>query len=205
MLRSRETRRAWAAAESEDAGPTLFWLVRHLRAAGVLTAESPSLRRLAAVAAEVGEQLPVQLGLIKPEALPPDWLSLLAAADRTAGPDGVIAVAAVLPEVDGAQCVIADLFSGADGTTLHVQCAGWPEPRLNGMVSVERFRWSARDDLGGWYVWGECSSSYGNGHAELEFQLCPAIDPKARALDIIVTGITRQVTVTVPLDWREGL
>jgi hypothetical protein len=203
-LFSYGTRAAWTG-EDEGEEPTLFWLASHLLAAGVLTTDSPSLRRLAAVAAQTGKHLPGQLSLIEPDALPADWLSLQAAADRHDSPAGVIPVAAVLPEVDGAQCVIAELVSEADCATLQVLCTGWPEPRRHGRVRIEQFSWSARDDLGDRYVSQEGSWSYSNGHADLDLRFCPAINPQARELDIILTGTTTQVTVTVLLDWQESL
>jgi len=202
LLSHGRTRFGWAADEAE---PALFWLASHLLAAGVLTVESRSLRRLATVAERLGEHLTGQLSLTQPEALPADWLSLEAAAKREDGPAGMIPVAAVLPEIDGAQCVITELASEADGATLHVRCAGWPEPRRHGIIRIDQFWWSARDDLGGSYACREGSWSYSNGHADLDLRLFPAIDPRARVLDIILAGPTTQVTVSVPLDWQEAL
>jgi hypothetical protein len=205
LLRSARAHRAWAAAEDEDGEPSLFWLACHLLAAGVLATDSASLRRLVAVAAKVGEQLPDGLSLVQPDVLPADWLSLQAAEGREDGPAGMIPVAAVLPEVDGTQCVIAELVSAADGATLYVHCTGWPETRRYRMVSIEQFCWTARDDRGGWYVSEEGGSSYSNGHAALELRFRPAISPQARRLDITLTGPTTQVTVAVPLHWQDAL
>jgi hypothetical protein len=35
--------------------------------------------------------------------------------------------------------------------------------------------------------------------------LRPPIDPRARTLQIILTGPDSEASVTVPLDWQEGL
>jgi len=203
LLRSGRLHRPRAAALDDE--PVLFWLASQLLAAGVVTADSASLRRLAAAAARLGEDLPSQLSGIQADELPADWVGLLAAADRGDGPDGMVAIAVALPEVDGARCVIGELFSEADGASLHVHCAGWPEPHRHGLLHIDRFWWSARDDLGGWYDSDDGSGSYRNGHADLDLRFRPAISPRARTLDIILTGITTQVTVTVPLDWQEAL
>jgi hypothetical protein len=37
----------------------------------------------------------------------------------------------------------------------------------------------------------------------MDLQFTPALDPRAGSLDIILTGATTRVTVTVPLDWQE--
>ena len=205
LLRSAHGRMA-RASDDEDAEPTLFWLVNHLLAAGALTPDSGSARRLAAAARQLGKHLPGQLSLVQPDALPAEWVSLQAAAkDRHDGPAGMIPVAAVLPEVDGARCVIGELISAADTATLYVHCTGWPEMGRRGLVRIGQFWWSARDNLGGLYVLEESEWSYGNGEADLGLRLSPALDPRAEALDITLTGTSRQITVTVPLDWKETL
>jgi hypothetical protein len=111
----------------------------------------------------------------------------------------------VLPKVDGTQCIIEDLVSKPESATMQVHARGWPEPREPGGARSEQIWWSARDDVGGWYVVGEGSSSYGHGEADLDLVISPVINPQARALDIILTGTTTRVTVTVPLDWQDGL
>jgi len=183
--------------------PNLAGMAADLLAAGVLTTSSESLRRLAGAAAHFDVPLPGPLAAIEPTSLPADWLSLRARADREDGPTGIIAVAAVLPEVDGAQCVIGELVSDRDSATMQIHARGWPEPRHHGGLPIEKFEWTARDDLGGWYLLGTGGWSYSDGEADLDLRLTPALDPGARSLDIILTGATTRVTVTVPLDWRE--
>jgi hypothetical protein len=190
--------------EDRDLLPPLQ-IASHLVAAGVLGTDSPSLGRLAAAAVRLGTQLPDPLAAIEPADLPASWLGLLSRTDCTDGPTGAIPVAAVLPEADGAQCVIVELVSDSESATMQVHARGWPEPRQPFGVRSDQIWWSVRDDLGGGYVVGEGSSSWGNGEADLDLEIRPAINPQARALDIILTGATTQVTVTVPLDWQEGL
>ncbi len=184
--------------------PNVARIAADLLAAGVITTSSKSLRRLAGAAARFGVRLPGSLAAIQPADLPADWLSLRARAGRTGGPTGVIPVGAVLPEVDGARCVIGDLSSDADSATVQVHARGWPEFWHEGGLRIEQFRWTARDDLGGWYVLDHSGGSYSDDEADLDFRFSPALDSRARLLDIILTGTTTQVSVTVPLDWREG-
>jgi hypothetical protein len=183
----------------------LLVMAGDLLAAGVLTTSSEPVRRLAAVARHVGAPLSGAFADVESGDVPADWLSLLASAGRTDGPAGVIPIAAVLPEVDGALCVIAELVSDKDSATIQIHARGWPEPRFGGGVRIEQFWWSARDDLGGWYFVGDGGGSYGGDEADLELRFSPAIDPQARALDLILTGPSRQVVVTVPLTWQEQL
>jgi hypothetical protein len=188
---------------SDNDPSSLTGMAADLLAAGVISMSSESLHRLAGAAAYFGVQLPGSLAAIEPASLPADWLSLRAKAGREDGPTGIIAIAAVLPEVDGARCVIGELASDADSATMQVHAYGWPEPRHGGGMRIEKFEWTARDDLGGWYLLGNGGGSYSNGAADLDLQFTPTLDPKARSLDIILTGATTQVTVTVPLDWQE--
>jgi len=192
-----------AAPMLADDTPNLFGMAADLLAAGVVTTASGSLRRLVAAAAHLGVRPPIALAAIEPGSLPADWLSLRARAEREDGPTGIIAVAAVLPEADGAQCLIGELASDVDSATMQVHARGWPEPQHRGGVRVEKFEWTARDDLGGSYLLGTGGWSYSDGEADLDLHFTPALDPGARSLDIILTGATTRVTVTVPLDWRE--
>ncbi len=187
---------------SEDTS-SLVGMAADLLAAGVVSTSSESMRRLAGAAAHLGVRLRGSLATIEPAGVPADWLTLHARADREDGPVGIIAAAAVLPVVDGAQCVIGELVSDADSATMQVHARGWPESRHHGGLRVDPFEWTARDDLGGWYVLGYRGGSSGGDEADLDYEFSPALDSRARSLDIILTGATSRVTVTVPLDWQE--
>jgi hypothetical protein len=210
LLARQSTDLDWPSDDDPDVSDDgdllpLLRIARHLVAAGVLRTDSPSLRRLAAAAAQSGTPLPDPLAAIEATDLPAGWLSLLSRADCTDGPTGAIPIAVVLPEVDGVQCVIVELVSDSESATVQVHARGWPEPREPFGVRSDQIWWTARDDLGGGYVVREGSSSYGNDEADLDLEISPAINPKARVLDIILTGTTTQVTASVPLDWQEGL
>lgn len=194
----------WESDDDRDEQPR-FRVVSHLLAAGLLRTESPSLRRLATAAGRLDTPLPEPLAAIEPSELPADWLSLLSRTNCTDGPTGAIPIAVALPEVDGVQCVIVELDSDPESATMQVHARGWPEPRQALRMRSDQIWWSARDDLGGGYLVAESGSSWGNGEADLDLEISPAINPQARVLDIILTGITTQVTVSVPLDWQEGL
>jgi hypothetical protein len=191
-------------ADYEDGGdwPGVFELAADLLAAGVLTIQSPSLARLAAVARWLKRRLPDPLTGVEPGVVPAEWLSLLARAASTDGPTGVIPVAAALPVVDGAHCVVTELESEADSMALQVHAQGWPDPHRYGVGRAELFRWSARDDVGGWYTSSESGWSYSDGEADMDLRLRPAANPRAHELRIILTGRTAEASVTVPLNWQ---
>ena len=42
------------------------------------------------------------------------------------------------------------------------------------------------------------------GHSDLTLRLTPALHPAATSIDVVLTGKSGRVTVTLPLDWQEG-
>jgi hypothetical protein len=176
-------------------------VVGALQAVAGLTAGSPALSRLAALAGRLGIDFPAVLRpLIRPVELPGAWASVLDHRGAADGPQRVAAVAGVLPEVDGARFALAGLDSGANSATLRVLAWGWqPSPRRD--LGGDRFSWWARDDRGRWHLAREHGAHYGGGQVDLLVELGPALDPDARALEIIVRGPSGQAAVTVPLRW----
>jgi len=205
LLRSAQTDLDFESDDDNRGEQLLFRAASHLLGAGVLTNDSPSLGRLAAAGARLGTKLSEPLAAIEPTELPADWLSLLSRDDQTDGPTGAIPVAAVLPEVDGIQCIIEELLSNPESATMHVHARGSAEPWQLGGARSEQIWWSARDDVGGRYVVGEGGWSSDDDEADLDLEITPAINPEARVLDIILTGSATQVTVSVPLNWQESL
>ena len=183
-------------------------LVRALRAAGVLPPNSPALARLVALIRRLGQTVPGELAVAAPAGpadLPEAWLASLEQGPGAgpAGPAAAATAVAVLPELDGARCVIAGLLTdtGSDSTTMHV--LGWGWPWTGGMFEDlwQPFSWWARDDAGRWYRGSE--GGYGNnGHmAEFQIELRPPVHPAAASLEVTLIGMSGQVTATIPLTW----
>jgi hypothetical protein len=180
-----------------------------LLAAGVLQPGDPALARLAAVARRRGLGLPGPLAAIPPAPLPDDWAFLADRLGCEKGAAGVVFAAAVLPEVDGVRCVITELASRPDITTLRVFAPAWPliehgAGLLHGMPQHDdRFHWDVRDDLGHRYA----TSAYAGGGsvngAEFPLRLHPPVSAQARELEITLSGRTAQGSVRVPLDWQD--
>ncbi len=176
-------------------------VVKALQAAAGLTPDSAALSRLAVLAGRLGIGFPPGLRpLVRPVELPEAWVSVLDHLGAGDGPDGVAAVAAVLPEVDGARFALADLDSAAVSATLRTVGWGW-EPRPRPFSGHPRYSWWARDDQGRWHVGRRRRGTHGRGPADLLVEFGPALDPGARALEIIARGPSSQAAVTVPLRW----
>jgi hypothetical protein len=174
-------------------------VVGALQAATGLTG-SAALGRLAALADRLGIPFPPALRpLARPAGLPDAWQSVLEHRGAADGPDRVAAVAAVLPEVDGARFAVAGLDSAADSATLRVMAWGWqPSP----LTSLEdRFSWWARDDRDRWHLAREYGAHFGGGQVDLLVEFGPAIHPEARSLALLVRGPASQAAVTLPLRW----
>ena len=190
-----------AVSESHLAG--LTEAVAALRAVAGLTPGSPALSRLAMLAGQLGIEFPAALrSLVRPVTLPAAWVSVLDHRGAADGPDQGAAVAAVLPEVDGARFALAGLDSAAVSATLHAVRWGW-EPRPLPGFGEQRHSWWARDDQGRWHVARTRGGTRG-GVVDLLVEFGPALHPDARSLELIVRGPASQALVTLPLRWLES-
>ncbi len=187
------------AGDSQLSG--LTEVVRTLQDAAGLSPGSAALSRLAILAGRLGIEFPAGLrALVRAVELPGAWMSVLNHRGAADGLDRVAAVAAVLPEVDGARFALTDLDSTAASATLRTVGWGW-EPRPLPFPGAPRYSWWARDDRGRWHVARLPGEHHGRGPADLLIEFAPALDPDARTLEIIMRGPSSQAAVTVPLRW----
>ena len=180
-----------------------------LLAAGVLQPGDPALARLTAVARRMDLGLPGPLAAIPPAPLPAEWAGLADRIGSQKGASGVVFAAAVLPEVDGVRCVITELASRPDITTLRVFAPAWPliehgAGLVHGMPQHDdRFHWDVRDDLGRRYATSAYTGGGSINGAEFPLRLHPPVSAQARELEITLSGRTAQGSVRVPLDWQD--
>lgn len=128
--------------------------------------------------------------------LPSPWASVLSRSQHRDGRTGVIPLAAVLPELDGARFVLAGLSSWERQLSVPFAAWGWsPRPRV--FRPGQPFSWWARDDAGHWYV-GRTGPFHSMART-YQVEFTPPLHPDARSLDIILTGSAARVTVSVPL------
>ncbi len=174
----------------------------------MLAPDSPALARLATLIRRLGQTVPDELAdaiAAGPADLPEAWLATLEQGSW-AGPAEQASAAtavAVLPELDGARCVIAGLLTdaGADSTTMQV--LGWGFPWIGGMFQDlwQPFSWWARDDAGRWYRGSEGGYGRSGEMSEFQIELRPPVHPEATSLEVALIGMSGQVTATIPVTW----
>jgi hypothetical protein len=189
------------------------WQARHLSGGvkallgtGLITPDNEAIARLATLARRLGVSMPLDLPAGPDTDLPERWLSVLDATSATDGPTGVAAAAAVLPELDGTRWTIAGLRSKTESAELQV--LGWGadgEHSRHHYMTPSKFSWWARDNTGRWHIADQAGGSWGGMHTDLTLKLTPALHPAATSIDVVVTGRSGQVTVTLPLDWTPAL
>jgi hypothetical protein len=171
-----------------------------LRGVNAIGPDDPAVRRLVTIARLNQLRLPADLAEVAVTDLPPAWRNVLDYAGAQDGPVGFAPVAAVLPELDGTRWAIAGLRSGPASAELQVLSWGltW-HPLRN---SLDGFTWWARDSTGRWHFVQSSGAASGEDHTDFELELTPAIDPAATTLDLMLTGRSGQLTMTLPLDWK---
>jgi hypothetical protein len=187
----------WPRREINDVTSTLL-------GAEVIKADSPAIARLVTLARRIGADPPAELAEAGEEELPERWRSVLENADQQDGPNGLAPVGAVLPELDGARWVIAGLRSRPDSADLGIR--GWGVQHRHYRRHVASalpsgFGLWAHDNAGRWHVASSAGGGWGGGHTDLRLRLTPPLHPHATCLDVILTGKTGKVMVTLPLEW----
>jgi hypothetical protein len=180
--------------------------VTALDAVGALEPARGAVGRLIALARRLGMPIPPALSAVATEAeeLPAAWADILEHRRCEDGPRADAAVAAVLPELDGARFALAGLRSYA--STAELRVISWGSqigPHFVRHTAANPWSWLARDDRGRWHLVTEGASSAGDGHVDMQLILMPPLHPDATALDVTLTGPSGQVTITVSVNWQE--
>ncbi len=191
------------APEATELVRSLAEVADALEAAGTLPWASPMPVRLARLARWRATEVHGHLaGQARDLDLPGPWASVLSRGRRQEGRRGVVPAAAVLPEIDGTRFVLAGLVSWEHHATLPVFVWGW-DPRPHTFRVEQPFSWWARDNAGRWHV-GRCTP-FNSSAGTFSLTFSPPLHPDATSLDIILTGRSSRVTVTVPLTWTGRL
>jgi hypothetical protein len=179
-----------------------------LQAAEVLPPLSPVPGQLAALCASL--QLPGH-GITAAPApqLPEPWLSLLShyhrrKPDTAPARDGFAAAAAALPELDGVRLVLLGLHNCDGGTWVNALAHGdlARRPHLPvGLDMVFPLSIWIRDDAGRWHVARPAGWFDEGGEAALTLRLTPPLTRPTASIEVLATGQSAEVRVTVPLSW----
>jgi hypothetical protein len=174
-------------------------LIQALVAAGALEEGSLLLKDLRAVAARMPRRplhqrpLPggATRGLVEP------WRSLLRRLGRDDGPEWTLVVGAVTPSCDGVQFAANSITSDLAGFEVEFEVA----PNVLGVSALDELpvAWWARDDrknnyVGAPTVWGGSDEG-----AQGTMRYWPALDPRAKRLELLVCVEAHRAVVSVSL------
>jgi len=136
---------------------------------------------------------------------PQPWKGLFPRRHKNDGPTGDVLLAAATPVFDNTAVVVYDMRSESHGFTIQARVigdgAGSVMPFEHGLPGVP-LAWWAQDDRGNSYLgrWGGHGSGIKDISGELGFH--PPLDPKARQLAIMPTGLFHRALVEVALpEW----
>jgi hypothetical protein len=189
-------------------GPDPGEIITVLTEAGAIAAGSPVPGQLAALCQRLGA---AGHGIIVPAAaqIPAPWASVLArrgAPVPADGPEVFAPLAAVLPEVDGAQFALAGLSTAAGESHLHVVCSDMPQ--VTGRFEhhwTPGFSWWLRDGAGNWYLATmDEQTTAGDGTKIFRLRLTPPLAAVPDAADVVVTGPATRVRARVPMSPSPG-
>jgi hypothetical protein len=162
-----------------------------LVAAGALAVDAPVLADIRAV------QLAVHHGQTALP-LPEPWRTLLAHQSRQDGPRGSVRLGADVPPIDGITLFVVGLESLDHGFEVGFEATPGGHPERPGPHDLQ---WWAADDLGGRYLGQIGRWSGGEDRCEGEVGYWPALDPRARCLELMPTGTTERAVIEVELPW----
>jgi hypothetical protein len=179
-------------------------LIGALLAAGAVDERSRLLKQLRAVAARMPRQplrsrpLPggSTRGLVEP------WRSLLRRVGSADGPEWALVLGAVTPCCDGVQFAANSITSDLAGFEVEFEVA----PNLRGAVALDELpvAFWARDDRGNRYLGAPNDWSGSEDRARGTMRYWPALDPRAKNLDLLVCVETQQAVVSISLNEDPG-
>jgi hypothetical protein len=178
--------------------------IEALTAVGALAPDDPALGDVRAVAAMVDphQHRPGARGIGR---LPEPWRSLLARRGSTDGPSGTVAIGLVTPVFDGIAIAALGLESDEEGFAVEVQVT--PNLVMHEFEDSGLGRtltWWARDDRGNHYLGHVGDWSQGEDGGEGDISFGPALDPRARRLELLPTAETSRAVIAFELPWAPG-
>jgi hypothetical protein len=190
--------------KDRDASQTeLAELIETLERAGLLSPLSPVPRQLAGLGQLLGLTATGPVSEV-----PARWLNVVAYYGRrkklTRPAWGTAAIGVALPGVDSARFAVAGLRAGPSGSFLHAVGRGlrsMPRHPLAKRAQDMGFSWWVQDDAGTWHLGAVEEASPADADLVLRFALLPPLGHATASLTIEVTGMSHQVTASLPVRW----
>jgi hypothetical protein len=174
-------------------------MIQALVAAGALEEGSPVLQDLRSVAARMPRRPFHQRGVpgASTRSLSEPWGSLLRRLGREDGPEWTLVVGAVTASCDGVQFAANSIISDRDGFEVEFDVA----PNLLGVGALDELpvAWWARDDLENHYLGIPTGGGVRGDSAQGTLRYWPALDPRAKRLDLLMCVESHQAVVSVSL------
>jgi hypothetical protein len=174
-------------------------MIQALVAAGALQEGSQLVQDLRAVRAQMPRRPLHQrritraaiTGLVEP------WGSLLRGFGPEDGPEWTMVLGAVAPACDGVQFAANSIASDLDGVEVEFDVA----PNVLGAAALEELpvAWWARDDLENHYLGIPTGGGVRGDSAQGTLRYWPALDPRAKRLDLLMCVESHQAVVSVSL------
>jgi hypothetical protein len=126
-------------------------------------------------------------------------VAIAAASCRTDdGPEWALVLDAVTPPCDGVQFAAHSVSSDLAGFEVDFEVA----PNLGGAGALDELpvAWWARDDRGNHYLGAPNDWSGSNDRVQGTMRYWPALDPRAKRLDLLVCVDIHEAIVSVSLD-----
>jgi hypothetical protein len=174
-----------------------------LVAAGALHADDPVIADAQAVLAVL--RPPSASSAERSGDLPEPWRSLLARWGRAGGAVGMVTVGAVTPLFDGVTAAVVALESHDEHFGIKVELVPGVRTGLpyGDLPDQQHLTWWAADDLGNHYLGEQGSWGTGDDRCGGAIGFWPALDPRARRIDLMPTATTARAVIRVPLPWAE--
>ena len=191
--------RTLAAADRSGVTTDLEPMIQAPIAAGACEEESLLLRELRAVTARMPRRPLHQHrtarastpGLVEP------WGSLLDRLGADDGPEYTLVLGAVAPSCDGVQLAANSITSDLDGFEVEFDVA--PNVLVSGALDELPVAWWARDDLKNQYLGIPTGGGVRGDSAQGTMRYWPALDPRAKRLDLLMCVDSHQAVVSVSL------
>jgi hypothetical protein len=188
-----------AVADRSGVTADLEPMIEALVAAGALEDGALLLQDLRAVTARMPRRPLYQRritrasnpGLVEP------WGSLLDRRGADDGPEWTLVLGAVAPSCDGGQFAANSITSDLDGVEVEFDVA----PNLMGVGALDELpvAWWARDDLENHYLGIPTGGGVRGDSAQGTMRYWPALDPRAKRLDLLMCVESHQAVVSVSL------